>query len=685
MDPARYAELFRAEAREQLAEIDDALLALERAPDPALVATLFRATHTLKGMAGAMGHQAVERLAHALESQLDALRAGRRALDGAVVRLLFEGTDALARAVEGAIDGAADDWTSEWQVLCDRLDGDGGAAPDAPTRAVSGPSIPGLIVGAGLFDGMDPSGARAPSPAFMADAPAVLTMPPSMPPSMPAVGGRLVDVRLAPDCPLKGVRALLVVRQLQDLGTVLGTTPAQDAWQDDRFDGRFTVEIASVAPDAILAESARSAGDVAEVAVRRPAADPPPGASAQARGRSVRVDLQRLDTLLDLVGELVIARDRLERATASAHGAMATVEQRALAQSVHEASRLVGALQQEVLQLRMVPVGQVFDRFPRLVRDAARELHKEVLLSVEGRDIELDRSLLDGVGEALVHLLRNAVDHGIEDAETRRSVGKAPTGQLRLRATRDRSEVWIDLEDDGRGIDRAQVLARARAMQLVAPDLDTLDDEALLAVIGHPGFSTASEVTALSGRGVGIDAVIARVRALGGSLELWSALGVGTRFRVRLPVSLAILRALVVGVSDEAYVLPAAQVVEVLEAAPALREAADGPHQVVVRDATLPLVRLGDRFGVGRVARRHPLTSAPAREIAADGTAAGAHLVVVEAGGRRAALLVDALLGQQDIVVKRFDTVRGSAPWFTGATVLGDGIPALIVDMGSIA
>lgn len=683
MDPARYAELFRAEAREQLADIDDALLALERAPDPAHVATLFRATHTLKGMAGAMGHHAVERLAHALESQLDALRAGRRAFDGAVVRLLFEGTDALARAVEGAIDGAADDWTSEWQVLCDRLDGDGdgGAAPDAPSQAVPGPSIPGLIVGAGLFDGMDPSGASPPSPVLVADAPGLLAMPPST----PAVGGRLVDVRLVPDCPLKGVRALLVVRQLQDLGTVLGTTPAQDAWQDDRFDGRFTIEIASVAPDAILAESARSAGDVAEVAVRRPAAGPPPGASAQARGRSVRVDLERLDTLLDLVGELVIARDRLERVTASVHGAMATVEQRALAQSVHEASRLVGALQQEVLQLRMVPVGQVFDRFPRLVRDAARDLQKEVLLSVEGRDIELDRSLLDGVGEALVHLLRNAVDHGIEDAETRRSAGKAPTGQLRLRATRDRSEVWIDLEDDGRGIDRAQVLARAHAMQLVAPDLDALDDEALLAVIGHPGFSTASEVTALSGRGVGIDAVIARVRALGGSLELWSALGVGTRFRVRLPVSLAILRALVVGVSDEAYVLPAAQVVEVLEAAPALQAAADGPQQVVVRDATLPLVRLGDRFGVGRVARRHPLTSAPVREIAADGTAAGGHLVVVEAGGRRAALLVDALLGQQDIVVKRFDTVRGSAPWFTGATVLGDGIPALIVDMGSIA
>ncbi|MBL0171891.1 MAG: chemotaxis protein CheA [Gemmatimonadaceae bacterium] len=639
MDQTRYAELFRAEAREHLAELDTTLLAFEQQADPEHVGTLFRSTHTIKGMAAAMGYGAVEQLSHALESLLDTMRSGDAPVDQTLVALLFEGTDALRASVDEAVAGRGDVIPAALTPLLQRLGAPREPRPLAALASVASPNdgLAGLTHGA-QFDEIPPATERRE------------TMTEDL----------AIAVRLTADCPLKGVRALLVLGRLEPLGVVLRIDPPQASWHGDTFDGAFTVSLRSATAADALEEAARAAGDVARVSVSAIHATPQRDGAGDAL-RTVRVDRRRLDTLLDLVGELVITRDRLLRiAEESDHSST-----RALTRAAHETARLISALQDEVVQARMVPVGQVFDRFPRLVRDIARELGKDVHFVTEGREIELDRSLLDAIGDPIIHLLRNALDHGLEDAETRRAAGKAPTGTLTLRAARDRAAVILQVEDDGRGIDRDVILRRAHQQGLLPDSVATLDDDALLQVLAYAGFSTARSVTAVSGRGVGVDIVATRVRALGGALEIETLQGQGTVFTLRLPVTLAIARALLVDVAGSTYAIPADHVLEALAYDPGTLVTVAERESVTVREEVVPIVHLRERFGLER--RRDDL-----------------YLAVVEVAGRRTALAVDALVAQQDIVVKSFDAVRGSEPWFSGATVLGDGTPALIVDLGSL-
>jgi two-component system chemotaxis sensor kinase CheA len=382
------------------------------------------------------------------------------------------------------------------------------------------------------------------------------------------------------------------------------------------------------------------------------------------RARHVRIELARLDALLDLVGELVIVRGRLQALTAASGDA-------ALREAMDDATRLIADLQAEIMTSRLVPVGQVFDRFPRLVRDVARALGKDVLFTIEGKDIELDRSVLDEIGEPVVHLLRNAVDHGLEMPAAREAAGKPRAGRLTLAAQRDRNAVVITVKDDGRGIDRRRVLARALQLGLVPAGTERLDDDALLKCVAHPGFTTSEQVTAVSGRGVGVDAVASRVRALGGSVELQTAEGQGTTMTLRLPVTLAIVRALLARVGAERYALPLTHVRETLERRGAQVQPVQGREMLLLRDEVLPLLRLRDVV-------RLPDGGAAAA-VAGDG-----EIVVLERGERRAALLVDELTAQEDIVVKAFDGARDGLALFSGATILADGAPALIVDVGSL-
>ncbi len=319
--------------------------------------------------------------------------------------------------------------------------------------------------------------------------------------------------------------------------------------------------------------------------------------------------------------------------------------------------------------MRMVPVWQVFDRFPRLVRDSARALNKDVTFVVEGKEIELDRSLLDEIGEPIVHLLRNAIGHGIESPAERAAAGKPRAGRLVLSAARDRAAVLIRVSDDGRGIDRPRVLARARALGLVDEGTREVDDDALFRLIARPGLSTAEQVSDLSGRGVGIDAVQVKARALGGSVELKTVAGEGTTITIRLPVTLAIVRALLARSGTERYALPLTHVRETLEYDRDVVQHVKGKPVLVLRDEVLPLLDLRE------VVRQHATVPAggPNREI-----------VVIERGDRRSGLVVDELIGQQDIVVKQFDAARDGLALFSGATILADGAPALIMDVGSL-
>jgi two-component system chemotaxis sensor kinase CheA len=363
--------------------------------------------------------------------------------------------------------------------------------------------------------------------------------------------------------------------------------------------------------------------------------------------------------MMNLIGELVTARDQLNQFSASRAN-----EQ--LDELTLKVSRLTSDLQSEIIQVRMTPVWQVFDRFPRLVRDLARQLGKQIEFRIEGKEIELDRAILDEIGDPLVHLLRNAIDHGIESPDERAAAGKPARGRLVLSAVREKNKVGIRVSDDGRGIDPQRILARAKREGLVDDAVEVMSNELLLRVLARPGFSTVDEVSDVSGRGVGIDVVATHLRALGGGLEVQTELGEGTTFTLQLPITLAIVRALTAEVGEERYVLPITHVTETVDLETSSVTELEGQAGLKYRGDVIPLVDLRDVVSAkGEVPARRPV-------------------VVVQIGGRRSGIIVDALTGQQEIVVKSFDPPSGTLPIFSGATILGDGMPVLILDAGGL-
>ena len=642
MDLSQYAELFLAEAREHLSACNQLLLEWERNPtNPGPVGGLFRAVHTVKGMAATMGYAGVTDVAHRIESLLDLFRRNAHPASEEVIQLLFRARDALHQAVELSVEGRERELALA-EIIAELDDAAGRVASAAPGGRVS--SLP------------TPTPPTPPTP-----------QAPGGPAAAPAQG-RLVRVVLRPEAPLKGGRALLVLRKAQSLGAVYGVTPSPPELEADDFDGSLAFRLESSAPAEQVEATLRAAGDVEQVTVGGAEVPGPPREAASGaveagevvRSRHTRVDRRRLDALMDLIGELVTARGRLSELAAERRDP--AVDDVAI-----QISRLSSDLQTEIIQARMTPVWQLFDRFPRLIRDLARELGKQVAFRVEGKEIELDRAILDELGDPLLHLLRNAVDHGIETAAERRRQGKGPEGEVVLAAVREHSSVAISVADDGRGIDRTRILERARRDGVVETRAEALSDDQLLRVLARPGFSTAERVTSVSGRGVGVDVALTRMRALGGSIELHSELGKGSTFVLRLPVTLAIVRALIAGVGRERYALPLTYVSETVELGTAATTTVEGREAIVLRDRVVPLVHLRELLGV---AGEIP----PARR----------PIIVVEMGGRRAGVVVDGMLGQQEVVVKSFDAPQGTLPVFSGATIMGDGIPALILDAGGL-
>ncbi len=636
MDLSQYAELFLAESREHLSACNHLLLQWERQPSsPEPVSGIFRAVHTVKGMAATMGYARVADLAHRMENLLDRLRRGRKPPTGDLLQLLFRATDLLEKTIDLAASGRERqaDVTAlgaELDAAAKRAGGGGGSAPTARS-------------------GVKTAAAPPPAPAAAAEG--------------SADGGRLVAVVLRAEAQLKGGRALLVLRRAQGLGAVTQVSPPPAAFEADEFDGRFAFRLESHAAAEAIEQELAGAGDVERVTVTaQEAAAARSEAALPERSRHIRVDLKRLDALMDLIGELVTARGRLNELAAARRDP--GVDDVAI-----QVSRLTSELQAEIIQARMTPVWQVFDRYPRLVRDLARQLEKQVALRVEGKEIELDRAILDELGDPLVHLLRNAVDHGIESPAERKRRGKRLEGDIVLSAARERASVAISIADDGRGIDRGKILEKAKRDGLVDDHLDTLSDDQLLRVIARPGFSTAHAVTNVSGRGVGIDVVMTKIRALGGTIEIETAVGRGTTFVLRLPVTLAIVRALIAAVGGERYALPLTYVSETVEFGAVPITTIEGREAMVLRDRVVPLVHLRELLGAGG----GESAPSPRRPV-----------VVLQMGERRTGVVVDGMLGQQEIVVKGFDAPQGTLPVFSGATIMGDGVPALILDAGGL-
>jgi two-component system chemotaxis sensor kinase CheA len=548
MDLSQYAELFLAESREHLSACNQLLLEWERRPaalEP--VGGIFRAVHTVKGMAATMGYARVADLAHRMENLLDHLRRGGQPPADETLQLLFRATDALEKSVDLAVAGRERD-ADVADVVADLDRAMARLAPEAAPAAR-----------------------------------------PAAEPEFETLGdegvGRLVQVALRPEAQIKGGRAMLIVRKAQTLGAVHGIAPSPAAFEAEDFDGRFAFRLETAHTAAEIESAIRSVGDVERVMVGGEEEHVTPVESAGGRSRHIRVDLRRLDSLMDLIGELVTAKGWLNELAAERRD-------RAIDDVAIQVSRLSADLQAEIIQARMTPVWQVFDRFPRLVRDVARQLDKQVAFKVEGKEIELDRAILDELGDPLVHLLRNAVDHGIEAPAERRKRGKKPEGEIVLAAVRERSSVAISITDDGRGIDRAQVLAKARREGLVDAHTDALTDDQLLRVLARPGFSTAATVTSVSGRGVGIDVAMTKIRALGGSIEIRTEPGKGTSFVLRLPVTLAIVRALIAAVGPERYALPLTYVAETAEFGAIAMTTMEGREAMVLRDRVIPLVHL---------------------------------------------------------------------------------------------
>jgi len=648
VDNLQYAELFLTESRENVSAVNTALLDLERdtaGPGAsAAVDTIFRAVHTIKGMGATMGYAIVAELAHELETVLDRIRHNDLLIDADIMDLLFHAADVLESAVEAAVAGRDGEVVAEELVAQLRDLG----ATDAETSSE--------------WTAASPSG-----------------------------GGTLVRVRLAPNTPLRGVRAFIIVQALGKIGEIVAVEPPLDDLQADGFDDDFAVRVVTTLLVAEIERVVRAAGDVIEVqvgedvfedpAMRRTsqfiiptamaASEPPAPAAPRASGptklpataRSVRIDVRRLDTLMNLIGELVIARGRLTQLAG-------VLGDTSLEETVSQSSQLITELRNEITASRMVPVSQVFDRFPRIVRDAARGVGKQVEFAIEGKDIELDRSMLDELGDSIVHLLRNAIDHGIEQPDVRTAAGKPAAGRLVLSAARQRSAIVMKVSDDGRGIDRARVLERAKRDGFVEASKTDLNEDELLRLLARPGFSTAERVTGLSGRGVGVDAVYTRVRALGGAMNIRSVPGQGTTMVIRLPLTLAIVRALLARVGDEVYAIPLAHVNETIELSPDMLRTVKGREVLLARDEVLPLLRLRTLVGMPEY------TAASDIDLE--------HVIVIDLGDRRAGLVIDELTGQEEIVVKQYDAPRDGLRLFAGATLLGDGTPSLIVDVSSL-
>ena len=617
MDLSKYATLFLAESREHLKACNSSLLEWEKEPaavEP--VDRLFRAIHTIKGMAATMGYSAVAQLSHGIENLLDGLRKGRLQGSSAVFQLLFRAVDSLGKSVEAAAAGAEEPpdvaLLAELEREANPAAGGPAAAPEPPTPARR-----------------------------ITDAPR----------------SRPIQVTIRPGAVMRGARAALVLRRAETLGAVNTVRPALAELERDDFDGRFSFRLQTRLSDPVITAALRAVGDVETIEIVEPVAaggDSQPGAN-----RQIRVDLRRLDLLMKQVGELVVAKNRL--------GVLATESRNPVLMEVSErVNRLVSSMQGEVLASRMTPVGEVFERFPRLVRDLSRELGKQIRFDTEGDEIELDRSILDEIGEPLVHLIRNAADHGLESAADRTAAGKPGEGRILISAARERNTVAIRVTDDGRGIDRDRILAKARR-EGMAPETDTLTDDLLVRVLARPGFSTARQVSGVSGRGVGVDVAMSRVRALGGTLEVRSELGRGTTFLIRVPLTLAIVRALLTEVGGERYAVPLAYVAETIDFDRAMVTALRDREALVVRDEVIPTVHLRDLIAARAASRSNRRPT-----------------VILEVGERRAALVVDALVGQQDIVVEPFDAPRGLPSFVGGATILADGAPALILDAAAL-
>ena len=663
MDINSFKEVFAAEARDYLQSLDNDLLSYERNPEnDGLVDDMFRAAHSLKGMAGTMGFDELAEFTHEMESVLDLLRKGELKPSTDVLNVLFRSVDTLEVLLEQTINEQPISSFRE-QIAALR------ALTSEP--AVAGLSLSGKQLSA--------SSSHVELDEFNRE-----TVRQGL---SQGYNAYTVTVYLRKNTILKSVRVYTVFQALEQVGTIIQSNPAIQELEDEKFDDHFGVIILTKESSQAVQKLVEGISEIEQVQVDTVRMDDGHDFSAPAdevaaaiektsneKGMSaptvpirsqrhealVRVETERLDKLINLVGELVISRTQvveMAREIDDSDGISA----------LDQLDRITTELQYAAMSLRMVPIKQVFDRFPRMVRDLAQSSGKEINLEIFGETTELDRSIVNQIGDPLVHLIRNSIDHGIEPKADRIAKGKPARGTIRLGARHEGSHILIIISDDGQGLNLERIRDKGIERGLIPADTGQISTHEAVELLFHPGFSTAQQVTDLSGRGVGLDAVKATVESLSGSIEIESVPGESLRTIIKLPLTLAIIKALLVVADGETLAIPIQAVRENIQIERDQIKTVQQHDVIMLRNEVLPLYDLAQCLGFKRLTSEGPLP-----------------VIIVEVRGEKVGFIVEDLVGQQEIVIKSLSSIVSDIKGIAGATVLGNGKIALIIDNSTL-
>ena len=695
MDVTQYLEIFLDETKEHLQSLSDQFMILEQEPDNMdTINEIFRSAHTLKGMAGTMGYKRMQTLTHDMENVFSEVRNNTIKVDGAMVDLLFQCLDALEEYTEN-IQNTGDEGTNDNEHLIKALNdylaknsGDGAPQPAKEEKKEPAKEEPKQEAGA------DPGKEKWREIKLGDTEHTVIAEAKKQ--GKKCLG---VTVYVQESCILKAARAFLVYKALEELGDMIVSVPSAQDIEDEHFEFDFSVIILTDADvetvkNAILNVSEIEAAYVGEVEPVQPEEAVKPAAIAEAQpkeeeqpkkaapaapakaadkktiskpivNRTVRVDIEKLDVLMNLVSELIIAKNSLV-STSSQEGILTN---NTFNEQIEYLESVTTNLHESVMKVRMVPIETVVQKFPKMIRDLSKKLDKKMQLFMSGEETELDRTVVDEIGDPLMHLLRNSADHGLESAEVRKERGKPEVGSIFLNAYQDGNNVIIEVRDDGNGIDVEAVKKKAIERGTITPEqAENMADKDVIGLLFLPSFSTSEKVTDVSGRGVGLDVVKSKIESLSGEVEVKTKLGEGSTFIIRLPLTLAIIQALMVEVGGEKYAIPLGSIQTIEDVEPAEIKYVQAKEVINLRGTVIPLIRLNEVLD-------NESTKKPDENLL---------VIIVKKGDKLAGLVVDELMGQQEIVIKSLGNYINKNKIISGATILGDGEIALILDTNAL-
>jgi two-component system chemotaxis sensor kinase CheA len=665
MDMSQYLDVFLEESKEHLGNLNEQLLNLEKNPgNLAALNEIFRAAHTLKGMSSTMGFEDLADLTHHLEDVLSDLKEGLLQPDTYVVDTLFQCLDRVQSIISQIESNGSAEYNNQDLI--------------AILNSIKNQNYTGDIQL--IEDKQKPATAQTEEPSIELD---FNEYELTVMEEAACKNYQIAAIRVAvdPGSLMKSVRAFMVFKVLEEDSEVIKSIPAVTDLEDGKFDETFDVVVITKTPLPVLIDRLEHISEIRvdsshlvnidQLPLHRDDIDVMKSDQKTTEQvdtkrnhkikQTVRVDIDRLDNLMNLVGELVMHKGRLGQIASNRR----IVE---LNETIEQIDRISTDLQSVVMKVRMVPIEQVFNRFPRMVRDLAKELNKEIEFIMEGKETELDRTVIDEIGDPLIHLLRNAIDHGLESPSVRTQKGKPRIGTIILRARHEGNSVFIEVEDDGAGIQIERVKNKAVAKGIItAKEAEEMTAEQAVDLLFSPGFSTAENITDVSGRGVGLDVVKSKIESLNGEIQVDSKPGQGTKFVVKLPLTLAIIQALMVAVRDEIYAIPLSTVNETTMLSSEDIRLIQNQEVIVLRGNVLPLYRLDS------------LLEVPGETVSDE-----SYVVVVYKGNKQIGLVVDRLIGQQEIVIKSLGKVLAGTPGIAGAIVAGDGNVRLILDIDTL-